>query len=293
MKPTITSLLAFTLLIIGIVAVTFIIILLGRNKKTLYPNFFRWGHRLAGYVFFVLYLYICYLMSFKITSDPVTWSAKDVVHAYLGLTIFPLLVAKICVVRSFKKYYHRLPIYGMIIMIAVYLTVLMSGGYFLLALARSQYIVLFQQNKPVKVNVSEGRKVVQTKCARCHSLERVYSHLKTEAEWRDYVSRMQAKDPSNLSDLEKLQALGFLVKNLGIDESKMDMQIGMKIILNKCHRCHTLERIFQQKRTKSDWIKVIEMMRTFDPQLLSDSEARQVNYYLNRILLKQKKETDS
>ncbi|MCF6147357.1 MAG: hypothetical protein E3K37_01730 [Candidatus Kuenenia sp.] len=293
MKPTITSLLAFILLTIGIVAVIFIIILLGKNKKTRCPNFFRWGHRLAGYTFFVLYLYICYLMSLKITSDPVTWSAKDVIHAYLGLTIFPLLVAKICIVRGFKIYYHRLPLYGMVVMIAVYLTVILSGGYFLLALARSQYIVLLQQDKPVKVNVSVGRKVVQTKCTSCHSLERVYSHLKTEDEWRDYVARMQAKDPSNLTDLEELQVLGFLVKNLGIDESKMDIQIGMKIILNKCHRCHTLERVFQQKRTKSDWIKVIEMMRSFDPQLLTDSETRQVNFYLGRILLKQEKETDS
>ncbi|MBM4053901.1 MAG: hypothetical protein FJ264_04335 [Planctomycetes bacterium] len=293
MKPTITSLLAFGLLFIGIIAVTFIIILSGRNKKTSYPDFFRWAHRIAGYAFFALYLFICYVMSLKITSDPVTWSAKDVVHAYLGLAIFPLLVAKVCVVRGFKKYYQRLPIYGMIVMIAVYLTVIMSGGYFFLTLARSHYIVLLQQGRQVKVNISEGRKVVQTKCISCHSLERVYSHLKTESEWREYVARMRAKDPSRLSDLEELQALGFLVKNLGINEAEMNIQTGMKIILNKCHLCHTLERVFQQKRTKSEWIKVIEMMRTFDPQLLSDSETRQVNYYLGSVLLKQEKDSDS
>src|SRR3972149_5199094 len=113
MNPTITVSLAFGLLITGIVAVLFIIILLGRNKKTHYPNFFRRGHRIAGYAFFVLYIYICYLMSLKITSDPVTWSAKDVVHAYLGLAIFPLLVAQICVVRGVKKYYPRLPVYAL------------------------------------------------------------------------------------------------------------------------------------------------------------------------------------
>lgn len=288
MNPKITTSLAFGLLIIGIVAVLFIIILPGRNKKTHYPDFFRQGHRIAGYAFFVLYIFICYLMSLKITSDPITWSAKDVIHAYLGLAIFPLLVAKICVARGFKKYYPRLPIYGMIVMVAVYLTVIMNGGYFLLTLARSQYIVLLQQGKPVKVNASEGRKVVQTKCSSCHSLERVYSHFKTAAEWRDYVARMRAKDPLRLSDLEELQALGFLIKNLGIDEQKMDAQVGMKIILNKCHLCHTLERVFQQKRTQSDWLKVIETMRAFDPQLLSDSEARQVHYYLSKMLLKQK-----
>ncbi|MDO8094907.1 MAG: hypothetical protein Q6360_15620, partial [Candidatus Brocadiales bacterium] len=72
--------------------------------------------------------------------------------------------------------------------------------------------------------------------------------------------------------------------NLGIDDTKMDVQIGMKIILGKCHKCHTIERIFTSKKTSADWIKTIELMRSFDPNLLNDSEARQVNYYLDKVL---------
>ena len=227
----------------------------------------------------------------KFTSNSVALSAKDAIHAYLGIVIFPMLIVKICVVRLFKKYYLRLPIYGMIIMVAVFMTVTLSAGYFMLSTARSQYIVLSEKGRLVRVNVNIGRKIVQQKCSTCHSLERVFSYVKTEAGWRDYVSRMREKDPAILNDPEALEAVGYLVKNLGIDDTKMDVQLGMKIILEKCHKCHTLERIFTFKKTQAEWAQTIELMRSFDPHLLNNSEARQVNYYLSKILAKQKPES--
>ena len=287
MRPTTTSLLAFGLLIIGIVAVTLILILLGRIKATQHPKFFRWAHRIAGYIFIILYLFICVIMLQKLTGNSSALSAKDAIHAYLGIVIFPILIVKICIVRRFKKYYLRLPIYGMIIMIAVYMTVTLSAGYFMLSTARSQYIVLSDKGRLVRVNVNIGRKIVRQTCSTCHSLERVFSYVKTEAGWRDYVSRMRAKDQEILSDRETLEAVGYLVKNLGIDDTKMDVQLGMKIILEKCHKCHTLERIFTFKKTQAEWAQALELMRSFDPYLLNDSEAHQVNYYLGKVLAKQ------
>ena len=291
MRPTTTSLLAFSLLIIGIVAVTLILILLGRIKATQHPKFFRWAHRISGYIFIILYLFICAIMFQRLTSNFTALSAKDAIHAYLGIAIFPMIIVKICIVRLFKKYYLRLPIYGMIMMIAVFMTVTLSAGYFMLSTARSQYIILSEKGRLVKVNVNIGRKVVQQKCSTCHSLERVFSYVKTEADWRDYVSRMRAKDPAILNDQETLEAVGYLVKNLGLDDTIMDVQLGMKIILEKCHKCHTLERVFTFKKTPAEWAQTIELMRSFDPYLLNTSEARQVNYYLSKILAKPKPES--
>ena len=115
--------------------------------------------------------------------------------------------------------------------IAVFMTVTLSAGYFMLSTARSQYIILTEKGRLVKVNVNIGRKVVQQKCSTCHSLERVFSYSKTEDGWREYVSRMRAKDPAILNDQETLEAVGYLVKNLGLDDTIMDVQLGMKIIL--------------------------------------------------------------
>ena len=286
LKPMINSLLAFSLLGIGIINAIFILFVIGQITPSKYPKFFQWAHRITGYIFLALYLFIAVIM-FKKLEEFSMLPPKAVIHAYIGITIFPLIIIKICIVRLFKKFYNRLTVYGMILLIAVYLQVPLYAGLYLISAIRSQYVVISEKGKFVMVNVNVGRQVVQKKCAACHSLERVYAYVKTEAGWRDYVSRMRAKDQAIMSDQEALEALGYLVKNLGIDEMKMDVQLGMRIILEKCHKCHTLERVFTAKKTQAEWAQIIELMRSFDPNLLNDSEARQVNYYLGKVLARQ------
>lgn len=282
MSPVTNSVLAFSLFGVGIVAATHIVILLGKNN-TAHEKYFKWAHRIWGYIFFILYLFISVVMFQKLEEFNVL-PPKAVIHSYIGIAIFPLIIIKICVVRLYKKFYKSLPIYGMFLVIAVYLQIPLYAGLYMISAIRGQYVILQEKERLVKVNVNIGRKVVQQKCATCHSLERVYAHVKTEPDWRDYVSRMRTKDPSVMTDQEAMEALGYLVRNLGIDETKMDIQIGMKIILEKCHKCHTLERVFTTKKTQAEWAQTIELMRSFDPNLLNDSEARQVNYYLSKIL---------
>ncbi len=289
-SPTTNSILAFSLLIIGIIGVTHILLMLRQDNPT-HIKYFRWAHRISGYIFFILYLFISFVMLQKLSRISTPLPPKDAIHAYIGISIFPMIIIKICIVRLYKNFYRRLPIYGMIILIFVYLAVSINGGYYILSAIKSQYIILSEKGRFLKVNVNIGRKVVQQKCSTCHSLERVYAYVKTEDGWRNYVSRMRAKDPAILSDQEVLQAVGYLVKNLGIDDAKMDVELGMRIILEKCHKCHTLERIFTFKKTHVEWAKTIELMRSFDPNLLNNSEARQVNYYLSEVLAK--KETES
>lgn len=289
MNPITTSILAFSLLTIGIIAAVFIFIHLGRpHPTTEHPEhlgFFRCAHRICGYIFFILYLFIAAIM-FKKLEEFNMLPPKAVIHSYIGITILPLLIIKICIVRLFKRFYSRLPVYGMILLMAVYLQVPLYAGLYIISTIKSQYVVLSEKGKFVMVNAKIGRQVVQRKCSTCHSLERVYAYAKTEAGWRDYVSRMRAKDPVILNDAETLQALGYLIKNLGIDETKMDIQVGMKIILEKCHKCHTLERVFTFRKTQAEWAKTIELMRSFDPYVLNDSESHQVNYYLSNVLAK-------
>ncbi len=286
-KPIITTTLAFSLLTIGIIAAVLILTLIGRQNPPRHPNFFRWAHRISGYIFFALYLFISFIMFLKLEGFNVL-PPKATIHAYIGISMFPMIIAKICIARFYKKFYKSLPIYGMIIITAVFLQIPLYAGLYVISAIKNKYVILSENGRLVKVNVNIGRKVVQQKCSTCHSLERVYAYFKTEEGWRDYVSRMRAKDPVIMSDQEARDALGYLVKNLGIDEAKMDIQIGMRIILEKCHRCHTLERVFTAKMTQGEWAQTIEKMRSFDPHLLNNSEARQVNYYLSKVLARQK-----
>lgn len=285
MRPITNSILTFVLLGIGIFTSTHIAILLGRNKTT-NERYLRWAHRIGGYIFFALYLFICVIM-FQKSGEFGVLPPMAAIHAYIGIAIFPLVIIKICIVRLYKKFYKNLPIYGIMIVFAAYLQVPLHAGFSVISAFKSQYAAILEKGRLVWADVNIGRRIVQQKCSTCHSLERVYAYVKTEADWRDYVSRMRAKDPAIMNDQEAVDALGYLVKNLGIDATKMDIQVGMRIILQKCHTCHTLERVFNARKTPAEWTKTIELMRSFDPVLLNDSEASQVNYYLSKVLAKQ------
>jgi mono/diheme cytochrome c family protein len=286
-KTITNSYLAFSLVGLGVISAIFILLLIGRTTPPKYPRFLRWAHRITGYIFFAFYLFIGVIM-FKKLEEMNVMPTKAAIHAYIGVSIFPLIIIKICINRFFKKFYKSLPIYGVLILIAVYFQIPLYAGLYIISAIKNQYVTLSENGRQVRVNVNMGRKVVQQKCSTCHSLERVYAYFKTEEGWRDYVSRMREKDPTIINNQEAREALGYLVKNLGIDEAKMDIQIGMRIILEKCHRCHTLERVFTAKMTQGEWVLTIEKMRSFDPDLLNDSEARQVNYYLSKVLARQK-----
>ena len=129
MKPFTTSVLSFVLLVIGIVAATHILMLLGRNNTT-HQKYLRWAHRISGYIFFALYLFVSTVM-FQKLAEFTFLPPKATIHAYIGITIFPMIIAKICIVRFYRKYYNTLPIYGMIILISVYLQVPLYAGFYI------------------------------------------------------------------------------------------------------------------------------------------------------------------
>lgn len=135
MTPVVNSVLSFTLLGIGIVASTHILILLGRND-TSHERYFRWAHRISGYLFCSLYLFIAVIMFQKLEGFTML-PPKAVIHAYIGIAIFPLIVIKIGIVRFYKKFYNRLPFYGMILLIAVYLQVPLYAGLYIISAIKS------------------------------------------------------------------------------------------------------------------------------------------------------------
>ncbi|HHT9130335.1 MAG TPA: DUF6529 family protein [Candidatus Brocadiaceae bacterium] len=135
MSQSTNCILAFSLLGIGVIGVAHILILLGRNN-TAHQEYFRWVHRICGYIFFVLYLFICVIMFQKLTRITTSLSAEDAIHAYMGIAIFFTIVVKICIVRVYKKFYKSLPIYGMITLIAVYLTATLNAAHYIISTFR-------------------------------------------------------------------------------------------------------------------------------------------------------------
>ncbi|MCF6158866.1 MAG: hypothetical protein E3K32_09910 [wastewater metagenome] len=128
--PVTNSLLAIGLFGLGIVNTIFIVLLIGRAIPSKHPNFLRWAHRITGYIFFAFYLFISAVM-FKKLSGINYLPPKGTIHAYIGSSIFLLIIIKICINRFFKKFYNRLPMYGVLILFAVYFQVALYAALYL------------------------------------------------------------------------------------------------------------------------------------------------------------------
>ena len=60
-----------------------------------------------------------------------------------------------------------------------------------------------------------GKSLIENRCSRCHTLERIYAADKTIERWRETIDRMMdyAGDPPLLSVTEKEDVLIFLERN--------------------------------------------------------------------------------
>lgn len=155
MLPITNSVLSLVLLTIGIVAATHVLILLGRNN-TSHERYLKWSHRIWGYMFFALYILICISMFHKLDEFALLQS-KDAIHAYIGIAIFPLIIVKICITRFYKKFYKSLPVYGIAILVAVYLQVPLYAGLYIFSAVKSQYVGVSDKGLLVLLNDFEVR----------------------------------------------------------------------------------------------------------------------------------------
>lgn len=226
LRPITNSLLAFSLFGIGIIGALFILTLIGRTNPPKNPNFFRWAHRITGYIFLAFYLFIATVM-FKKFSEFNLLPPKATIHAYIGISIFVMIVIKICIVRFYRKFYSSLPIYGVLIIIAVYLQIPLYAGYSIFSAIKDKYTILSGKERLVWTQVPVSKKTIQQKSAINSSQEKSFFYTKTEAKWQDqdYVSHMHAKDPKILDTSEALPTAGYFIGNLGMNDKKIEAQI--------------------------------------------------------------------
>lgn len=115
---------AITLAVIGTVNTVLMFEVLGRRGG---PDIFKWMHRWLGRVFLVLFtaLFIYMLPRIAFLANvPVNF----LVHGFLAMIVFILLIGKFLVVRRYKVYMSSLPLLGVYIMLGSILVVMSSAG---------------------------------------------------------------------------------------------------------------------------------------------------------------------
>jgi mono/diheme cytochrome c family protein len=112
--------------------------------------------------------------------------------------------------------------------------------------------------------------VYQTKCAKCHVLDKPDKVVKTLKEWQAAIASMRDKDPLWFTADEGDRIATFLA--------------GRTLFTAKCAKCHALDRS-TVKKAAPQWEAAVERMRTKDSTWISEAERKLIVFYLTDVNL--------
>ncbi|VEN74016.1 membrane hypothetical protein [Candidatus Desulfarcum epimagneticum] len=220
MTPFAHSLISLVFILAGFAAVFIMLLLRGNPKKRAINRALFRAHKICGYVFAGLFLLMCVSMIQKTAGWRHEFSARVNLHIALSIALFFLLALKISIARVFKKFSDSFFHQGIILFIMAAVLTGLSAGHYALGRAGAGPAAIEasrpEETRDVSADESE-RALVETKCASCHTLDRVYGAQKTEEEWIAIVKWMIDihGDPNFISKDEKTVISRFLAGNPG------------------------------------------------------------------------------
>ena len=122
------------------------------------------------------------------------------------------------------------------------------------------------------------------KCNRCHDLTRVFTMVKTPKEWKATVNRMTQRDPTWISTGQIDQIVYFLSERQNINKTDDILTVQIETLMDtKCSRCHEIERVFAQRRTRDQWRTLVTRMSNRHRSWISDAETKLIGDYLIKV----------
>ena len=142
---------------------------------------------------------------------------------------------------------------------------------------------------PQELPEGEGKKLLEQRCAGCHSLQPVISRKQSQSAWRELVVRMvgygcsverQRGQRSNRISDEVLRFREFGCGRNAGDSGGKDRQ--EKFIEGICTSCHDAGLILSTKATKQGWFDIITRMNGKDAGLSPRDVDLLVDYLASR-----------
>jgi cytochrome c5 len=214
-------------------------------------------------------------------------SSRISFHIILALSLIPLLAVKIIIARRYPRLSPNLTTFGPAVLIFAVALSGVTAGYYFMHSSDLKYVSLAEFDVKI-LDENLGRQVVNQKCNKCHTLERVYRAFKSEEGWTSTINKMASLDAPNISSFDIKQAIHFLTNRQQSlkdkDESKVNKAIGKTIMETKCTICHELDRIIQARdvKTEDNWETTVTRMidNSGDPDYLTTQEQKKLIEYL-------------
>lgn len=150
--------------------------------------------------------------------------------------------------------------------------------------------VLFLQNHVKSQEIKEPypyeswKYLYESKCSKCHSLDRIFTDTKTEEEWRSCITRMIEKSASWITPEEGEQIITeILGTKKDVTESfpmKKKYEDARLLFIDRCTVCHSVDRILLANKTGEEWKETVTRMRNNAPEMFLDEDLPVIIEYL-------------
>lgn len=285
MIPLYNSLLAFLFIVSGVAATFIMLELRGVQKDRSINATLVKLHKIFGWIFTCIFILLIIVMIGKIAGYQEEVSSRISFHIVLSLALVPLLFIKIIIARRYPRLSNNLIFFGPSILIFAVALTGITAGYYYIHSSDLRYVSLSEFDEQI-LDTDIGQQVVNQKCHKCHTLERVYRAAKSEDGWTSTINRMATLDAPNISAFDIKQAIHFLQFRQNAvmqeDDGKLKDAIGKTIMQTKCNVCHELDRIIEADKGKDDWQSTVDQMIEYsgETNYLSKEEEKELIEFL-------------
>jgi cytochrome c5 len=123
---------------------------------------------------------------------------------------------------------------------------------------------------PQELPEGEGKKLLEERCAGCHSLKPVVSLKQSQSAWKELVVKMVGYG-AQLDDKEVDVATEYLTKYFGPESSaaaakpdSLEDKTAKRYIEGICSSCHDAGLIRSTQATKKEWFDIVTRMNGLD-----------------------------
>ncbi len=133
---------------------------------------------------------------------------------------------------------------------------------------------------PQDLPEGEGKKLLEERCAACHSLKTVVGLKQSQAAWKKLVVKMVGLG-AQLDDKEVDIVTGYLAA-LATKPDSPEEKIAKRYIEGICSSCHDAGLIRSTEATKQEWLDIVTRMNGLDAGVSQRDVELLVNYLASK-----------
>jgi ferredoxin-NADP reductase len=221
------------------------------------------AHRIAGYLFIALFCFMTWFMILRARSGPDELPIPSMLHILLAMVLAPLLLVKVLIARYYKSFTAALVPLGLTIFTLGFVLIATEAGPYFLRRATVKDISLQAIDMgAARVDLQASEALMQKRCSRCHTLERIIGARKDAQGWLGTINRMRALPGAGIPEADAKIILSYLISEDSVDSSNAqgELAVGRALVDSHCNRCHALERIYQSAKSPAEWKATVTRM---------------------------------